>query len=90
MSIRLIISEDKVIKEITAMDARKNFGELLNEVKYLKDSIIIKKANKPIAVLIDVEFFNKIKHMKDKLDSLMIEPIESETEELLERLKEGQ
>lgn len=65
------------------MDARKNFGELLNEVKYLKDSIIIKKANKPIAVLIDVELFNRIQMMKDKLESLMIDPKENEPKELL-------
>lgn len=59
-----------MIREITAMDARKNFGELLNEVKYRHDSVLIKKAGKPIAALIDVELFDKVRHMKNKFEAL--------------------
>ena len=33
-----------MIREVTAMDARKNFGEILNEVKYRHDTVLIKKA----------------------------------------------
>jgi len=54
-----------MIHEVSSMDIRKNFGELLNQVKYLKDSVIIKKAGKPIAVLIDVDLFNKLGSMQD-------------------------
>lgn len=49
-----------MIREVSAMDVRKNFGEILNEVKYLKDTFIIKKAGKPIAALIDMELFEKV------------------------------
>ena len=59
-----------MIREITAMDARKNFGELLNEVKYRHDSVLIKKAGKPIAALIDVDLFEKIRVLKYQFDSL--------------------
>jgi len=52
-----------MIREISAMDARKNFGEILNEVKYRHDSILIKKAGKPIAAIIDVDLFEKVKNM---------------------------
>jgi len=49
-----------MIREISAMDARKNFGELLNEVRYLHDRIIIKKAGRPTAALIDMALFEKL------------------------------
>ena len=64
---------DYMIREITAMDARKNFGELLNEVKYRHDSVLIKKAGKPIAALIDVDLFEKIRVLKYQFDSLTYE-----------------
>jgi len=59
-----------MIREVTAMDARKNFGEILNEVKYRHDTILIKKAGKPIAALIDVDLFEKIKTLKHQFESL--------------------
>ena len=60
-----------MIREITAMEARKNFGELLNEVKYGKSSILIKRAGKPIAAVIDITLFEKI---RDQLDNLADKP----------------
>lgn len=59
-----------MIREVTAMDARKNFGEILNEVKYRHDTILIKKAGKPIAAIIDLDLFERIKVMKHQFDSL--------------------
>lgn len=59
-----------MIREISAMDARKNFGEILNEVKYRHDSVLIKKAGKPIAAIIDVDLFEKVKNMKLTFESL--------------------
>ena len=59
-----------MIREIAATDVRKNFGEILNEVKYRHDLVLIKKAGKPIAALIDVELFEKIKILKDQFDRL--------------------
>lgn len=87
-----------MIREITAMDARKNFGELLNEVKYRHDSVLIKKAGKPIAALIDVELFDKIRCMKSKFETLTLElgkvyaeeSTEKAEEEIREALQESQ
>lgn len=36
-------------KTVTAYEARTNLGELLNEVYYKGDEIIIKKSGKPVA-----------------------------------------
>jgi prevent-host-death family protein len=62
-----------MIREISAMEARKNFGELLNEVRYLHDNIIIKKAGKPIAVLIDMGLFERVTKFRTHLESLTLE-----------------
>lgn len=89
-----------MIREITAMDARKNFGELLNEVKYRHDSVLIKKAGKPIAALIDVDLFEKIRILKYQFDNLTnelgktyegisIEDAENEIEKALKKSKEN-
>lgn len=88
-----------MIREITAMDARKNFGELLNEVKYRHDSVLIKKAGKPIAALIDVDLFEKIRGLKYQFDTLThalgktyegvpIEDAEREIEDAVRKSKE--
>ena len=62
-----------MLKEVTAMEARQTFGELLNEVKYRHDNILITKAGKPIAALIDIELFEKVRKMKIQFESLTAE-----------------
>ena len=47
-------------KTITAMHARKNFGQLLNEVSLLNETFIIQRANRPMAALVPVECPEKI------------------------------
>ncbi|MBL0941795.1 MAG: type II toxin-antitoxin system prevent-host-death family antitoxin [Alphaproteobacteria bacterium] len=74
-----------MIREISAMEARKNFGDLLNEVRYLRDNIIIKKAGKPIAVLIDMALFEKISQFRPQCESLA-----SECESLPKELQEAE
>ena len=46
-----------VLKKISAMKARQNLGQLLNEVSIRGDSFIIERAGKPLAVLVDMERF---------------------------------
>lgn len=62
-----------MLKEVTAMEARQNFGELLNEVKYRHDNVLITKAGKPIAALINVELFEKVRKMKHQFENLSAE-----------------
>lgn len=62
-----------MIRESTAMNVRQNLGDLLNEVYYRHDSILIKKAGKPIAALIDIELFQKINSLKAKFEKLTAE-----------------
>ena len=46
--------EVKVGKTITAMYARKNFGQLLNEVSLLNETFVIERANRPMAALVPI------------------------------------
>jgi prevent-host-death family protein len=59
-----------MIKESTAMTVRQNLGELLNEVQYRRDRILITKAGKPVAALIDIETFDKIRKLDEEFDRL--------------------
>ena len=62
-----------MIKEVTSVTARQNFGELLNEVKYRHDNVLITKAGKPVAALIDIELFEKIRKLKAEFENLTTE-----------------
>lgn len=46
-----------VLKKISAMKARQNLGQLLNEVSIRGDAYIIERAGKPLAALVDMERF---------------------------------
>lgn len=59
-----------MIRESTAMDVRKKFGELLNEVQYRRDRVLITKAGKPVAALIDMALFAKLRKLDEDFERL--------------------
>ena len=59
-----------MIRKSTAVAARQNFGDLLNQVQYRSDSILITKDGKPVAALVDVDTFERIRRMRDDFLSL--------------------
>ncbi len=59
-----------MIRKSTAVAARQNFGDLLNQVQYRSDSVLITKDGKPVAALVDVEMFERIRRMRDDFLSL--------------------
>ena len=44
-----------MVTEVNAVTFRQNLGEMLNQVQYRKDSIVINKDGKPVAAIIAVE-----------------------------------
>ena len=44
-------------KEITALEFRKRFGEIIEEVRYRREPRIIKRNGRPMVVLIDLEAY---------------------------------
>ena len=52
-------------REVTAMNVRQNLGELLNEVQYKHDSVVITKAGKPVAAMVDMQTYERMRRKKD-------------------------
>lgn len=59
-----------MINETSAVAFRQNLGEMLNQVQYRHDSIVINKDGKPVAVLVDARLFARIRRMQARFDSL--------------------
>jgi prevent-host-death family protein len=59
-----------MISEVSAVNFRQNLGEMLNQVQYRQDSIVINKDGKPVAVLVDAELFGRIRRMRERFDAL--------------------
>ena len=59
-----------MITETSAVNFRQNLGEMLNQVQYRRDSVVINKDGKPVAVLVDAQLFARIRRMQDRFDAL--------------------
>ncbi len=57
-------------REAPAMTVRKNLGELINEVQYRHDRIVITKAGKPVAALIDMTLYERIRRMDEEFAAM--------------------
>ena len=65
-----MLKEVAMITEVSAVAFRQNLGEMLNQVQYRNDSIVINKDGKPVAALVDAELFARIRRMRDRFDAL--------------------
>ena len=59
-----------MIKEATAMTVRQHLGDLLNEVRYRRGKIVITKAGKPVAALVDIETFERLCKSDEEFERL--------------------
>jgi prevent-host-death family protein len=59
-----------MITEVSAVNFRQNLGEMLNQVQYRNDSIVINKDGRPVAALVDAELFARIRRMRERFDTL--------------------
>jgi prevent-host-death family protein len=59
-----------MIRESSAVAARQNLGDLLNQVQYRSDAVLITKDGKPVAVLVDVALFERIRRLRDEFTRL--------------------
>ena len=59
-----------MITEISAVNFRQNLGEMLSQVQYRHDSVVINKDGKPVAALVDARLFERIRRMQDRFDAL--------------------
>lgn len=59
-----------MVSEVNAVTFRQNLGEMLSQVQYRNDSIVINKDGKPVAALVDAELFARIRRMRERFDAL--------------------
>jgi prevent-host-death family protein len=59
-----------MITETNAVTLSQNLGELLNQVQYRRDSIVIIEDGKPIAALVHARLFELICGMQERFDAL--------------------
>lgn len=59
-----------MITEISAVNFRQNLGEMLNQVQYRHDSVVINKDGRPVAALVDARLFERIRRMQARFDAL--------------------
>lgn len=53
-----------MIREAPAVKVRQNLGELLNEVQHRRDSVVILKDGRPVAALVEIGLFERIRAME--------------------------
>jgi len=89
-----------MVKEVNAYEARKNLGELLSEVYYRGDQVIINRSGKPVAALVPVDwleqwrerreaFFGKVEAIQQRNKEVPPEAIEEEVEEAVASARAG-
>jgi prevent-host-death family protein len=59
-----------MVNEVSAVNFRQNLGEMLSQVQYRRDSIVINKDGKPVAALVDAQLFARIRRMRERFDQL--------------------
>ena len=62
-----------MIREAPAMTVRQNLGELLNEVQYRHGKVLITKSGKPVAAIVDIALFERIRKLDEDFDGMMAE-----------------
>lgn len=86
-------------KIISALKARRNFGQLLEEVFHKGDSFIVERAGKPMAVVVPIEqymqwkekreqFFAMIDEARQRNRDVPSEMIEAEVEKAVHQVRE--
>lgn len=61
-----------MITQTSAVTFRQNLGEMLNQVQYRHDSVVINKDGKPVAALVDARLFERIRRMQARFDALCL------------------
>ena len=73
IAILMLVEKEGVVMvtEISAVNFRQHLGEMLNQVQYRHDSVVINKDGKPVAVLVDARlFFERMRRMPSRFDTL--------------------
>ena len=64
---------DKMKKTVSALKARKNLGQILEEVFYKGDQVIIERAGKPMAAMVPIWLLEQWQEQRDIFFELIAE-----------------
>jgi prevent-host-death family protein len=95
ISVHLIVRSIDMVKKINALKARKNLGQLLEEVYYKGDQYIIERAGRPMAAVVPIwqleewqkrrkRFFETVEETWRKNEGVPPETIEQEIAEAVQ------
>lgn len=59
-----------MINEVNAVAFRQNLGEMLNQVQYRRDAVVVTKDGRPVAALVDAKLFERIRRVQQRFDAL--------------------
>jgi prevent-host-death family protein len=83
----------KMQKTISAMKARQNLGQVMNEVALRGDDYIVERAGKPLVAIIPIEKYRQLQQERENFSRLMQEFQESvkdvDPQELDEAIEEA-
>lgn len=67
-------------KTIGAWEARRRFGQLLEEAFYQKDSFVVERSGRPMAVIVPVDEYQKWHRLAKERVFLMLEEVWQRTQ----------
>ena len=70
-ALTIAIGVNTMVREAPAMTVRQNLGESLNEVQYRGDSIVITKGGKPVAAIVDIALYERIRRIREDFDRML-------------------
>ena len=53
-------------ERVSAYEARTKFGEILDRVRYHKESIVVEKNGRPAAVIVDLEAYQALETLREE------------------------
>lgn len=56
--------------QTSAVAFRQNLGEMLNQVQYRQDHVLISKDGKPVAALVDIKLYERIRRQRSRFEAL--------------------
>ncbi len=66
-SIIIDVGDENVLKKISALKARQNLGQIINEVALRGDDYIIERAGRPLVAIIGFEKYHQLQRNYDEL-----------------------
>lgn len=89
-----------MLKRISAQEARKRFGELMDEVRLKGDRYIVERGNRPMVAVIPVEeyatwekvrerLYKKVSQIRERTRVVNSEVLDKEIEEAIEAARKG-